>query len=195
MSERRLYPPAVRARRTAHVISFFAVAFSLGFGVTLRVSLGRMPPGTTFADFFSPDSGLAVAALWLSLALSLLCIALVLRMLAAIFELLWLERAWSNLPEELRRVGPVDNVSSVMVLGFSFVPVVNYVWKLGLVRGIANGLEAVRAETPFRSPVPRRLGTAAVIAGWVPGLNVYLAPFLWEMFARRIDAVVVELGG
>jgi hypothetical protein len=33
----------------------------------------------------------------------------------------------------------------------------------------------------------------AVILGWFPGLNIYLAPFLWEMFARRIDIVYLEL--
>jgi hypothetical protein len=27
----------------------------------------------------------------------------------------------------------------------------------------------------------------------VPGLNVYLAPFLWEMFATRIDRVCGEM--
>jgi hypothetical protein len=34
---------------------------------------------------------------------------------------------------------------------------------------------------------------AAVIVGWVPGLNVYLAPFLWEMFATRMDVVIEQL--
>jgi hypothetical protein len=34
---------------------------------------------------------------------------------------------------------------------------------------------------------------AAVIVAWVPGLNVYLAPFLWEMFATRTDRAVTEL--
>ena len=34
---------------------------------------------------------------------------------------------------------------------------------------------------------------AAVIVAWVPGLNVYVAPFLWEMFATRIDRAVSEI--
>jgi hypothetical protein len=33
----------------------------------------------------------------------------------------------------------------------------------------------------------------AVITGWVPGLNVYIAPFLWEMFASRIETVIQQL--
>ena len=108
-------------------------------------------------------------------------------------ELLWLERTWSNLPEQLRKVGPLEEVSSAMAIGISFVPGVAWVWKLGLVVGIANGFEAVRAQIPFAAPVPRRLGMAAVIVGWIPGLNVYVAPFLWEMFAVRIDACVRQI--
>lgn len=176
----RLHPPAMRARRTALALSGVAVAFSVAFGFALRRWI--------FLD--NED----LLSMWLLAALSLLLIALVLRMLAAICELLWLERTWTNLPEELRKVGPMQNVSSVMLFGFAFVPVFAYFWKLGLVMGIANGLESVRTERPFRAPVPKGLGMAAVIIGWVPGLNVYIAPFLWEMFARRIDAVCIELG-
>jgi hypothetical protein len=36
---------------------------------------------------------------------------------------------------------------------------------------------------------------AAVIVAWVPGLNVYVAPFLWEVFATRIDVVCSQLLG
>lgn len=172
-------PPARRARQLALVLSAVAVLFSIAFGVALRSALHK-PEGEE----------LVVAVV---IALSLLLVALLFRMVAAVCELLWLERTWSNLPEELRSVGPVDKVSSGMVIGFSVVPGVAWVWKLGLVIGIADGFEQVRTRIPFRAPVPRRLGMAAVILGWVPGLNVYLAPFLWEMFATRIDAVCSEL--
>ena len=80
-----------------------------------------------------------------------------------------------------------------MAIAISFVPGVAWVWKLGLVVGIANGFEAVRAHIPFTAPVPRRLGMAAVIVGWIPALNVYIAPFLWEMFAVRVDACVKQI--
>jgi len=125
--------------------------------------------------------------------LVLLLVALLLRMGAAICELLWLERTWSNLPEHLRKVGPVRDVSSGIAVAVSVIPGVAWVWKLGLVVGIADGFEAIRATHPFTAAVPRRLGMLAVIAGWVPALNVYLAPFFWELFATRIDACVEQL--
>ena len=106
---------------------------------------------------------------------------------------MWLERTWRNLPLELRTVGPVDKVSSGLLIGLSFVPGLSYAWKLGLVLAVADGFEEMRARVPFRAPVPKRLGMAAIIAGWIPGLNVYLAPFLWEMFATRIDLVCAEI--
>jgi hypothetical protein len=177
----RLNPPAMRARRIALVLSFCAVAFSIAFGFAIRKS-------------WSIRAHEDVALLWLTAALTLLLVALLLRIVAAICELLWLERTWSNLPEKLRKVGPVDNVNSAMLIGFSVVPGLAWVWKLGLVAGIANGFEEVRTSIPFKAPVPKKLGMAAVIVGWVPGLNVYIAPFLWEMFARKIDAVCVEIG-
>ncbi len=34
---------------------------------------------------------------------------------------------------------------------------------------------------------------ASVIVSWVPGMNVYVAPFLWELFATRMDAVCSEV--
>jgi len=176
----RLQPPAIRARRTALALSAVSVAFSIAFGFALRRWI-----------FLDDEDFVSV---WLTAALFMLLIALLLRMIAAICELLWLERTWTNLPEELRKVGPMENVSSAMLFGFAFVPVFAWFWKLGLVVGIADGFESVRASRPFRAPVPKKLGMAAVIIGWVPGLNVYLAPFLWEMFARRIDAVCIELG-
>jgi len=177
-----LRPPARRARQLALALSAIAVGFSLVFGVYLRRTLALYDPHD-YDRYAMP----------LMFALVFLLGALVFRIFAAICELYWLERTWSNLPVELRTVGPVEKVSSAMVIGFSVVPGLSYVWKLGLVHGITDGFEQVRTRFPFRAPVPRRLGLAAVIVGWVPGLNVYLAPFLWEMFATRTDRVVAEL--
>jgi hypothetical protein len=174
-------PPAARARRIAVVLSIVAVVFSLAFGVSIRRAYALRESNVEDAIHF------AIAAM------VFLLVALLLRMGAAIGELLWLERTWSNLPERLRKVGPVENVSSGLAIGISFVPGIAWIWKLGLVTGIVNGFETVRTTIPFTAPMPRRLGMAAVIVGWVPGLSVYVAPFLWEMFARRIDVVVQQI--
>lgn len=169
----------MRARRAALVLSAMAVGFSLGFGVLLRKFLVMKDDAAIF---------------WLMGALALLLVALLLRIFASLCELVWLERTWTNLPEELRRVGPMHNVSSVMLFGLSFIPVFAWFWKLGLIHGVASGFEKMREQLPFKAVVPRKLGIAAVIFGWIPGLNVYIAPFLWEMFARRIDAICHEMG-
>ena len=175
-------PPARRARIFGVSLSVVAVGFSLAFGVFVR---------RTIALFDRDDPERYAQPLVIALVLLLVC--LVFRMIAAICELVWLERTWSNLPEELRNVGPVDKVSSGLVVGLSFVPGISWVWKLGLIVAVSDGFERVRATVPFRAPVPKRLGLAAVIVAWVPGLNVYLAPFLWEMFATRIDVVCREI--
>jgi hypothetical protein len=175
-------PPARRARLLALVLSFVAVGLSLGFGVYARAAYAAFD-ANDLERYFAP----AIKAL------VFLLFALLFRMAAAICELLWLERTWSNLPEVLRKVGPVDNVSSGLVVGLSFVPGLSWVWKLGLVMAVSDGFERMRAEIPFTAKVPRRLGLAAVIVAWVPGLNVYVAPFLWELFARRIDVICGEL--
>jgi hypothetical protein len=175
-------PQARRARITALVLSVIAVGFSLGFGVHLRRTIA-------LCDRTSPDPYMEP----LVTALVYLLFAMILRMIAAVCELIWLERTWKNLPEELRTVGPVEKVSSALVVGLSVVPGVSWLWKLGLVIAVADGFEQLRGAIPFRAPVPRSLGLAAVIVAWVPGLNVYVAPFLWEMFATRIDVVCAEL--
>jgi len=180
MSARVILAPAERARRIALVLSGIAVVFSFGFGIFLR----KWMAAPTDAD---------IALLWLLIALVLLLIAMLLRMGAAICELLWLERTWANLPVELRKVGPIDNVTPVHIFGIAFIPVIAWFWKLGLVASVSNGLEEVRKTTHFKAPVPKNLGITAVMLGWFPGPNIYIAPFLWEMFARRIDAVCLEL--
>ena len=174
-------PPARRARRIALALSVLAVVVSIGCGFEARraFSLRDAPPHLLYPAL-------------LVFLLSLLA-ALLLRMGAAICELVWLERTWSNLPESLRRVGPIADVSSGLALAITFVPGVAWVWKLGLIVGIAKGFEAMRPHARFTATVPRRLGVAAVVVGWVPGLNVYLAPFLWELFATRIDACVQQI--
>jgi hypothetical protein len=177
-----LKAPARGVRRTALVLSGIAVLFSFGFGIFLRKWIAT-------GDLLGNDIGL----LWLLIALVLLLVAMLLRIAAAMCELLWLERTWSNLPIRSRRVGPIDNVTAVHIFGIAFIPVVAWFWKLGLVVTVSKGLEEVRRERPFTAPIPRRLGMTAVILGWFPGLNIYLAPFLWEMFARRIDVVYLEL--
>jgi hypothetical protein len=174
-------PPQRFARRFAVALSIIAVGFSLVCGFCGR---------RTFA---LREAHPEVVMPWLLAFLVLLLIALLLRMAAAICELIWLERTWSNLPESLRKVGPIKDVSTNLALTITFMPGIAWVWKLGLVVGIANGFEGIRAHTPFAAPVPRRLGMAAVIVGWVPGLNVYIAPFLWEMFATRIDVCVRQI--
>lgn len=173
--------PAQTARRIALVLSVIAVSFALACGFCGRraFSLREAPP-----DRLMP---------WLLAFLVLLLVALLLRMGAAICELLWLERTWSNLPDARRHVGPIKDVSSGMAIAVTLVPGVAWVWKLGLVVGIADGFESRRAEVPTLAAVPKRLGMAAVIVGWVPGLNVYVAPFLWEIFARRIDVCVEQI--
>src|SRR5690349_16838884 len=94
-------PPAQRARRLALVLSGIAVGFSLVFGYFLRKTLRLYDP----QDY---------DAYWLPLLYTLVFLlgALLFRIFAAICELLWLERTWSNLPEDLRVVGPVENVST-----------------------------------------------------------------------------------
>jgi hypothetical protein len=176
-------PPAMRARKIALILSCVAVMFSLACGVSARRAYA-------FYKVLAPAEKLFP---WVTAFLVLLLIALLLRGGAAVCELWWLERTWSNLPERLRKVGPVKEVSSALAIAVSFVPGVAWVWKLGLIVGIANGFEAIRTETGFQAPVPKRLGMAAIIIGWVPGLNVYIAPFLWELFARKIDVCVTEI--
>lgn len=175
-------PQAKRARVIALVLSVFAVACSIGFGIYIRRTI----------PLFDPDDPERYMVPFV-IALVFLLFAFLFRMVAAVCELLWLERTWTNLPEQLRKVGPVDKVTSGLVVGLSFVPGVAWLWKLGLVMAVSDGFERVRANIPFRAPIPRRLGMAAVIVAWVPGLNVYLAPFLWEMFATRIDVVCTEI--
>ena len=177
-------PQARRARVSALVLSVIAVVFSLGFGVYIRRTI-------TLFDREDPQR----YAQPLVMALVLLLVALLFRMAASICELVWLERTWSNLPESLRKVGPVDKVTSGLVVGLSFVPGISWVWKLGLIVAVADGFERMRLTLPFRAPIPRGLGLAAVMVAWVPGLNVYVAPFLWEMFATRIDRVCGEMQG
>ena len=177
-------PQAKRARIIALVLSVIAVAFSIGFGIYIRRTIPLF-------DAERPERYVEPFIV----ALVFLLFALLFRMAAAVCELLWLERTWTNLPEALRKVGPVDKVTSGLVVGLSFVPGISWVWKLGLVMAVTDGFERVRSTIPFQAPVPRRLGMAAVIIAWVPGLNVYVAPFLWEMFATRIDVVCTEILG
>lgn len=172
--------PAKTARRIALVLSVFAVVTTFGAGYSIRKVIANV----------ENDAALP----WTFAAMGLLLGALVLRMFAAVCEILWLERTWSNLPEDLRKVGPVEKPNTGLVIGLNFVPGVAWVWKLGLVMGIADGFEAVRRDVvPFKAGIPKRLGMAAVIVGWIPGLNVYIAPFLWEIFATKVDVACQEI--
>lgn len=182
---KELKAPAKGARKAAVALSVAAVIFSLGFGYCLRQGLWMLRDPSTFDE--------KVYFHWIGYAIGLLTVALLLRMCAAISELLWLERTWQNLPEDLQKVGPVDKVSSGLVIGISFVPGIAWLWKLGLINGVTSGFEEMRKRHPFDAKVPRTLGLAAVVIGWIPILNVYVAPFLWEMFATRMEKVIHEL--
>lgn len=174
-------PPAARARRAALILSAIAVVFSLPCGYCFRQAYALR----------QVDENRALE--WILVFLVSLLIAMVLRIAASLCELFWLVRTWSNLPDGLRKVGPLDDVNNAMVVAISFMPGIAWIWKLGLVRTVCRGFEHMRGTFPFGAPIPRGLGTVAVMCGWVPGVNVYLAPFLWEMFATRIDRVVNEL--
>jgi len=175
-------PPARLARILAMVLSIVAIGFSIGFGIYLR----RVIP---LFDVDHPERYLEPAIAMLVLLL----LALLFRMGASLCELVWLERTWSNMPEDLRKVGPIEKVSSGLAVVLSFVPGLSWIWKLGLAMAVCDGFEQLRARLPFAAKVPRKLGMAAVIVGWVPGLNVYVAPFLWESFATKMDVVCSEI--
>lgn len=171
-------------RLSALGLSCGGIAFALTFGVFIRRAI---------AMGIASDHAIPVV---LTALLALLA-ALLLRMGASLCELMWLERVWSSLPAAMRVVGPVKDVSSGMLIALSFIPLFSWLWKLGLVTAIARGLEQLRAGRPAPAavtPIPRRLGMTAVIVGWIPGLNVYIAPFLWELFATRIERVLAEVG-
>jgi hypothetical protein len=171
-------PPAKTARRIALGLSITAVLVSLACGFFARQAYALRAE--------DPDR-LMGPVLWF---LVLLLVALLLRMGAAVCELVWLARTWSNLPIELRKIGPMDKVEPILLVSMTLVPGIAWIWKLGVIDSVTKGFEAIRARVPYDAPVPRTLGMAAVIVGWVPGLNVYLAPFLWEVFAIRIDRCV-----
>src|SRR5689334_8585632 len=113
-------PPAKRARRIALGLSVVAVLVSLACGYSARHAFALREA--------APEELMP----WVVAFLVLLLVALLFRMGAAICELLWLERTWSNMPEPLRKVGPMDEVSSGVAIAISFVPGVAWIWKLGL---------------------------------------------------------------
>jgi hypothetical protein len=139
----QVLPPVRLARLIALALSTVAVVFSLACGFC-----GRRAYALREGD---PDALLP----WTFAFLVLLLIALLLRMASALCELWWLERTWSNIPEPLRKVGPVKDVSSGMAVVITFIPGVAWIWKLGVVVGIANGFEAARSTVGFTAPVPR----------------------------------------
>ena len=185
MQRHHVRPPAKLARILAMVLSIVAVLFSIVFGIYLRRMIPLFDINANPERYTQP----------LVVALVFLLIALLFRMAASVCELIWLERTWTNMPADLRKVGPIDNVSAGLAVGLSFVPGLSWVWKLGLVMAVADGFECVRARVPFTAKVPRTLGMASIIVSWVPGLNVYVAPFLWELFATRMDVVCTEIQG
>lgn len=168
-----------RARTLGLVCSVVAVLVSLGFGFTARRAWALREEPELYP--------------WLLGALILLLVVLLFRMVAALCELYWLERTWSALPLALCRVGPVKDVQPFLAVVLSLVPGVAWLWKLGLAHAMADAFETLRQNGHVASEVPRRLGTIAVVTGWIPGLNVYVAPFVWEAFATRVDAARDEL--
>jgi hypothetical protein len=172
-----LRPPAKNARRVALALSIVAVLASIACGFFARRAYAVRDTETEYLVPFG----------WFLL---LLLVALLLRMGAAICELIWLARVWGNLPEGLRRIGPLTQVEPILLITGTLVPGLAWIWKLGVIDTVTKGFEAIRTQVPYDAPVPRRLGMAAVIVGWIPGLNVYVAPFLWELFAIRIDRCV-----
>ena len=171
-------PPAKNARRIALVLSIAAVLSSLvcGFYARQAFALRAEDP----ERLRGPGRGVRRALL----------VALLLRMGAAVCELIWLARVWSNLPEPLRKIGPLEKVEPFLLITGTLVPGLSWIWKLGVIDTVTKGFETIRTRVPFTAPVPRNLGMAAVIVSWIPGLNVYVAPFLWELFAIRIDRCV-----
>ena len=178
----KLQPPRRVARILALVLSLVAIVFAILFGIYLR----RVYP---IFDQDNPDAWI-LPGIWM---LVFLLFAMLFRMAASICELVWLERTWSNLPPELCNVGPMKKVSSGIMLVLCFVPGLAWIWKLGLAIAVCDAFEAVRPYAPFEGKVPKRLGLAAVVLGWIPGPSVYIAPFLWEIFATKMDRCMSQI--
>ena len=175
-------PQARRARIVALVLSVIAVVFSIGFGIYIRRTItlfDRDDPQRYAQPFVDraraaphraalPDGGLHLRAL--------------------------VARADVVEPPRGATQGGAGRQGDV---GARRRPQLRARHLVGLEARSRDGghrrLRAVRLTIPFRAPSRESSGMAAVIVAWVPGLNVYVAPFLWEMFATRIDRVCSEM--
>src|SRR5207244_1025774 len=117
--------------------------------------------------------------------------------LHAVLAAVWIHRAWSWLPPELRygkrTTWSATSISPAKAAGFLLIPYFNVYWVFVIAGGLTSSLEHMRAAFPSSRPiVPHRLAMIAPICTVV--FTVFLqipivAALPWILFMRRVEAL------
>jgi hypothetical protein len=108
--------------------------------------------------------------------------------------LVWLHRAWARIPEPCRRTYDDRRVEPDEAIWKLFIPFYGvfywvFIASIGLCGAVERHLKRVRAQS---ASVPSTLAFVTCLVQLVPGVNLFVSPFLWGLFMARVDGAQAE---
>lgn len=120
-------------------------------------------------------------------------IGIVFLFLVPIASMIWLYKAWSTVPPEMRYTDGGKQVTPGTAVGYCFIPFYNLYWIFVANVGLCEAINRSLLARGGQARAPRGLAIAACVAHLVPYCNLLASPILWTIYMFSVDGARKEL--
>lgn len=122
-------------------------------------------------------------------------IGVVFLVLAPIGSMVWLYKAWTTVPPDMRYTDSGKWITPGTAVGYCFIPFYNLYWIFVANVGLCEAINRTLLARGGQPRAPKGLAIAACIGQLVPYCNLLFGPILWTVYMFMLDGARKELVG
>jgi hypothetical protein len=147
--------------------------------------------GLTLA--LAPSGGRAGASDGAAMAGLLPLFGLVFLVVALVAALVWLHKAWSSVPDQMRYNDAGRWITPGQAVGYNFIPFYNLYWVFVANLGLCEAINRTLVAQGKQPKAPKGLAIAACVSQLVPYCNLLVGPILWAVYMFMVDGARREM--
>ena len=114
-------------------------------------------------------------------------------LLGFVASLVWLYKAWSTVPQEMRYSDSGKWVTPGQAVGYLFIPFYNLYWVFIANVGLCEAVNRTLLSRGRQPQAPKGVAIAACVTHIIPYCNLLVAPVLWTIYMFQVDRARREM--